>query len=348
MYIKSNMQFSVQQIAELLKGRVDGDKDVMISTMSKIEEGSEGSLTFLSNPKYINYVYTTKASAVLVDEDFVAERPISATLIRVPNAYQALATLLALVESLKPKKQGIQSGAIIADSSVLGEDVYVGHYAVIGENVKVGNNTKIYPHVVIDDDVEIGDDCIIYSNVSIYSGCKVSDRCIIHSGAVIGADGFGFAPDTDGRYNKIPQIGNVVLCDDVEVGANSTIDRATMGSTVISRGVKIDNLVQIAHNVEIGEDTVLAAQTGVAGSVKIGTRCVFAGQVGVAGHVTIADGTVFGAQTGVPSSIKEANKIWQGYPAMPVANFRKLSVLQKQLPDMARTLSKLEKKITNN
>ncbi len=339
------MTFSAQQIAEYLNGRVEGDNNVMLREMSKIEEGKPGSLSFLSNPKYTNFIYTTGASAVLVDEDFVAEKPISVTLIRVKSAYQALAMLLAMVDGMKPKKVGVHPRAVVADDVEMGEDVYIGAGVVVGDGVKLGNGVKIYPNVCLGDGVVIGEQSVVYANVSIYDSTVVGKRCIIHSGAVIGSDGFGFAPNAEGKYMKIPQIGNVILGDDVEIGANTTIDRATMGSTVISRGVKIDNLVQIAHNVEIGEDTVLAGQTGIAGSTKVGQKCIFAGQVGVAGHVTIAEGSIFGAKTGVPSSIKEANKMWQGYPAMPVVGFRKLNVLQRQLPDIAKTVAKLEKRI---
>ena len=266
-------------------------------------------------------------------------------MIRVESAYQSLSKLLQLVDSLKVKKQGIDKSAILSDDCKLGTDCYVGAYAVIGNGVCVGNNVKIYPHVFIDDNVTIGDNSVVYAHATIYDSCIIGNRCVIQAGAVIGADGFGFAPDEQGHYHKIPQIGNVVLEDDVEVGANATIDRATMGSTIIRRGVKIDNLVQIAHNVEVDEDTAMAAQTGVAGSTKIGKRCVFAGQVGVAGHLHIADGSIFGAQTGVPGNIKQPNGLWQGYPAMPVPTFRRMTVVQKQLPDLQKKIYELEKRI---
>ena len=289
-----------------------GNPEVIVSDLSKIEEGVPGTLTFLSNPKYTHYIYTTKADVVLVDKSFVAEHPINATLIRVESAYQSLSQLLQLADSLKPQKSGIAAPATLVDEVQMGDGCFIGNYAVIGNGVQIGQNVKIYPHVHIDDNVFIDDDSIIYSHVTIYENCVIGKRCVIQAGAVLGADGFGFAPDEQGHYHKIPQIGNVVLEDDVEVGANSTIDRATMGSTIIRRGVKIDNLIQIAHNVEIGEDTAMAAQSGVAGSTKIGKRCILAGQVGVAGHLHIADGSVFGAQTGVPSNIKEPNQLWQG------------------------------------
>ena len=335
----------MQQIADYLKGTVEGDGALKVAELSKIEEGRPGTLTFLSNPKYTQYIYTTQASACLVNRDFVAERPLTTTLIRVDNAYECLAKLLTLVDSLKPKKQGVSAKSDIHETAKLGENVYVGAFVVIGANVVIGDNVKIYANTVIDDDVVIGDDSVIYAGVKIYEGCRVGKRCVLHAGAVVGSDGFGHAPDAEGHYHKIPQIGNVVIEDDVELGANATIDRATMGSTIIRRGVKIDNLVQVAHNVEIGEDTVIAAQTGIAGSTKIGKCCMFGGQVGVAGHIMVADGSIFGGKSGVTSNIKEPNKVWQGYPVMPIMGFRKLNVLQKQLPDLARKIYDLEKKL---
>ena len=335
----------MQQIADYLKGTVEGDGALKVSELSKIEEGRPGTLTFLSNPKYTQYIYTTQASACLVNKDFVAEQSLTTTLIRVDNAYECLAKLLTLVDSFKPKKQGISAKSDIHETAKLGENVYVGAFVAIGANVVIGNNVKIYANTVIDDNVVVGDDSVIYAGVKIYEGCRIGKRCVLHAGVVVGSDGFGHAPDAEGRYHKIPQIGNVVIEDDVELGANTTVDRATMGSTIIRRGVKIDNLVQVAHNVEIGEDTVIAAQSGIAGSTKIGKHCMFGGQVGVAGHITIADGSIFGGKSGVTSTIKEPNKVWQGYPVMPIMGFRKLNVLQKQLPDLAHKIYDLEKKI---
>ena len=335
----------MQQIADYLKGTVEGDGALKVSELSKIEEGRPGTLTFLSNPKYTQYIYTTQASACLVNKDFVAEQSLTTTLIRVDNAYECLAKLLTLVDSFKPKKQGISAKSDIHETAKLGENVYVGAFVVIGANVVIGNNVKIYANTVIDDNVVVGDDSVIYAGVKIYEGCCIGKRCVLHAGVVVGSDGFGHAPDAEGHYHKIPQIGNVVIEDDVELGANTTVDRATMGSTIIRRGVKIDNLVQVAHNVEIGEDTVIAAQSGIAGSTKIGKHCMFGGQVGVAGHITIADGSIFGGKSGVTSTIKEPNKVWQGYPVMPIMGFRKLNVLQKQLPDLAHKVYDLEKKI---
>ena len=339
------MEFTVQQIADYLKGTVEGDGALKVSELSKIEEGRPGTLTFLSNPKYTQYIYTTQASACLVNKDFVAEQSLTTTLIRVDNAYECLAKLLTLVDSFKPKKQGISAKSDIHETAKLGENVYVGAFVVIGANVVIGNNVKIYANTVIDDNVVVGDDSVIYAGVKIYEGCRIGKRCVLHAGVVVGSDGFGHAPDAEGHYHKIPQIGNVVIEDDVELGANTTVDRATMGSTIIRRGVKLDNLVQVAHHVEIGEDTVIAAQSGIAGSTKIGKHCMFGGQVGVAGHITIADGSIFGGKSGVTSTIKEPNKVWQGYPVMPIMGFRKLNVLQKQLPDLAHKIYDLEKKI---
>ena len=345
-YCSMELKFTAQQIADFLQGEVIGNKEVTVGELSKIEEGRPGTLTFLSNPKYTHFIYTTKADIVLVDKTFVPEQPISATLIKVDSAYQSLAKLLQLVDSLKPKKTGVHATAVVPDSAVIGENVYIGAYAVVGEHVHIGNNVKIYPHVFLDDNVRVGDDSVLYAHVSVYENCEIGKRCIIHAGAVLGADGFGFAPDAEGRYNKIPQIGNVKLDDDIEIGANTTIDCATMGSTHIHSGVKIDNLCQIAHNVEIGDHTAMAAQSGIAGSTKVGKHCVFAGQVGVVGHITVADGNVFGAKTGVNASIVEPGKQWQGWPIMPAMQFRRAAVLYRQLPELVRRIADLEKQLS--
>lgn len=339
------MEFSAQQIADFLKGEIVGNKDVMVNNFSKIEEGKRGTLTFLANPKYTHYIYETKADIVLVNRSFEPEHKVEATMIKVDDAYQAIGQLLTLVDKYKPQKVGISEKADIAASATLGNDVFVGAFVTIGENCTIGNNVKIYPNTQIDDNVSIGEGSIIYANVSIYHNCVLGKNNIIHSGAVIGADGFGFAPDEQGHYSKIPQIGNVVLGNDVEIGANTTIDRATMGSTIISDGVKIDNLVQIAHNVEVGANTAIAAQTGIAGSTKVGRRCVFGGQVGITGHVTIADGTTLGAQTGVPGSIKEPNKVWIGSPMLQVDTFRRSSVIIRKLPELVQKINALEREL---
>lgn len=339
------MEFSAQQIADFLKGEVEGDATVKVSQFSKIEEGKPGSLSFLSNPKYEHHLYDTKASVVLVNKTFKPEQPVPATLIKVEDAYQSLATLLTLVERSKPKKQGLDPRAFLSDTSTIGEGCYIGPGAYIGEGVILGKNVMISPNVVIGDGVKIGDDTSIHANATIYEQCEIGCRCILHAGVVIGSDGFGFAPDAEGHYHKIPQIGNVVVEDDVEIGANTTIDRATMGSTHIRRGVKLDNLVQVAHNVEIGEDTVIASQTGVAGSTKLGRSCVVGGQVGFAGHLKIADGSQFGAKSGVAKSIQIPGKPWQGYPIQSVLDFQKSSIVFRDLPRMSRVVSKIEKKI---
>ena len=339
------MEFSAQQIAEFLKGEVVGNKDIKVSDFSKIEEGRRGTLTFLANPKYTHYIYETHADIVIVNKTFEPERAISATLIKVDDAYQSVAQLFTLVNNLKPRKTGISAKADIAQSASIGKDIFVGAFVSIGEDCKIGNNVTIHPNTQIGDNVSVGDGSIIYSNVSIYSDCVVGKNNIIHSGAVIGADGFGFAPDEEGHYHKIPQIGNVVLGDDVEIGANTTIDRATMGTTHISDGVKIDNLVQVAHNVEVGEYTAIAAQTGIAGSTKVGRRCIFGGQVGITGHISIADGTILGAQTGVSGNINEGGKVWAGSPVLPIDTFRRASVLIRKLPDIVHTVYDLEKKL---
>lgn len=337
------MEFTAKQIAEVVNGEVVGDENVAVSVFSKIEEGKPGSLTFLSNPKYTNYIYSTEASIVLVSSKFVPEHEVKATMIKVENPYDCLARLMMMYESAKPKKKGIDPLAFVSPSAKVGEDVYIGAFAYIGENAVIGDDTKIYPHAYVGDNVKIGENATLYQHVSVYAECRVGNNCILHSGCVIGADGFGFAP-TENGYEKIPQIGNVVLEDDVEIGANTCIDRATMGSTIVHKGAKIDNLVQIAHNDEIGSNTVIAAQTGVAGSTKIGEWCMFGGQVGVAGHITVGNKVNVGAQTGVNSHV-EGNQTIMGYPAMSYRDFMKTSVLQRKLPDMMKRIDALEKEI---
>ena len=338
------MVFSAQQIADFLQGEIEGDKDISVSNFSKIEEGKPGTLSFLSNPKYEPYLYETKSSIVLVNKDFVPSKKTSATLIRVKDSYQALARLLTLYESTKPKKKGVHNKAIIAKSSQLGKDVFIDAFVVVGENVNIGNNVKIYSNCNIGDNVTIGNDTILYPNVTVYENCKIAGKCILQAGCVIGSDGFGFAPQSE-DYAKIPQIGNVILEEGVEIGANTVIDRATMGSTIIRKGVKLDNLIQIAHNVEVGENTVMAAQTGIAGSTKIGKNCMMGGQVGIAGHVNIADNSKFGAQSGVSGAVKKEGSILLGSPAIDIVAYRKSYAVFKSLPDMSRTLYQLEREI---
>lgn len=338
------MEFSAQQIAAFLNGTVEGDPEVKVSNFSKIEEGRPGTLTFLANPKYEHYIYQTAASIVLVNNDFTPAEPVPATMIRVENAYAALAILLNVVEQQKQKQQsGVDSTAFVAHTAVIDESCYVGNFAYIGENAKVGKNCRIYPQAYIGDNVTIGDNTIVYPHVTIYENCRIGNRCIIHAGAVIGSDGFGFAPEGE-TYKKIPQLGNVILEDDVEIGANTTIDRAVMDSTIIRRGVKLDNLIQIAHNVEVGENTVMAAQVGIAGSTKVGKHCMFGGQVGLAGHIKIADHVNFGAQSGVISDIKESTTVL-GAPAIQAKSFMRSSAIFGRLPEMYRTMGQMQREI---
>ena len=341
------MNFKASQIAEFLKGKVDGNPDAVVTDVSKIEQGKENTLTFLANPKYSKYIYETKASVVIVNNDFVPEKELNVTLIRVPNAYQALATLLDLYEKSIPQKSGIEQPSYIDESAEMGEDIYVGAFAYIGQNVEIGNNVKIYPQSYIGDNVVIKDNSIIYAGVKVYRDCRIGENCVIHSGAVIGSDGFGFAPDENGEYKKIAQVGNVILEDNVEIGSNSTIDRATMGSTVIHKGAKLDNLIQIGHNVEVGSRTVMAAQTGVAGSTKIGEECMMGGQVGIAGHLNVPDRVKFGAQSGVPNSIKKEGETVLGTPAMNATDFAKSFIIFKKLPELYKKLNEVEKTLNN-
>lgn len=338
------MEFTAKQIAEFIQGRVEGDESASVNTFSKIEEGKKGSITFLSNPKYTHYIYDTKASIVIVNEDLTLEHPTPATLIRVKNAYESVAKLLQLYESMKPKKSGIDPLAFISPSAKIGENCYIGAFAYVGDGVEIGDNSQIYPHATILDGVRMGKECTIFPNVSIYHHCQLGNRVVIHSGSVIGADGFGFAPGANG-YDKIPQIGIVTIEDDVEIGANTCIDRSTMGSTTIHKGVKLDNLIQIAHNVEIGENTVMAAQGGVAGSTKVGKWCMFGGQVGMAGHISIADQTKSGAQAGIANSVKQANQTIIGSPAIDAKQYMKSYAIYRKLPELYLKIAQMQKEI---
>ncbi len=339
------MEFSAKQIAQFIQGRVDGDENKTIHTFAKIEDGKEGAISFLANPKYTHYLYETDSSIVLVDEDIQLEKPVKATLIRVKNARDCVAKLLQLYESMKPKRQGIDSLAFVSPKATIGKDVYIGAFAYVGDDVTVGDGCQIYPHATIMEGVEMGKDCIIYPNASIYQGCKLGDRVILHSGAVVGADGFGFAPNAEtNSYDKIPQIGIVTLEDDVEIGANTCVDRSTMGSTYVRKGVKLDNLVQIAHNTDIGENTVMSAQVGIAGSTKVGQWCMFGGQVGIAGHIEIGDKVFLGAQSGAPGSLK-ANQQLIGTPPMEQRSYFKSQAIFRRLPEMYKQLSDLQKEI---
>lgn len=338
------MEFSAQQISDHLKGNVIGNPEVKVSGFSTIEDGKPGTLSFLSNPKYNHFIYETNASIVLVNKDFIPEKDVKTTLLQVENAYEALAMLLSWVEQMKPKKNGVSPQAFISPSAKIGANVYIAPFAYIGEGAEIGNYTSIEANCYIGDNATVGENSQLHAGVKVEKECEIGNNCIIHAGVVIGADGFGFAPTSDGSYRKIPQVGNVVIEDDVEIGANTTIDRATLGSTIIRQGVKLDNLVQIAHNVEVKKNTVIAAQSGVAGSTIIGENCVLAGQVGIAGHIEIADGCIFGAQTGVSNSIKEPKSVMQGYPAVPVSVFRRASVVYKNLPELQRVVHELQRK----
>lgn len=338
------MEFSAKQIATYLNGRIEGNENATVQTFAKIEEGQVGAISFLANPHYAHYIYETKSSIVLVNDDFVLERPVEATLIRVPNAYEAIARLLSLYQSTVQKRSGIHPLACVAETATIGENTYVGPFAYIGENAKVGAGCQIYSGSVVEERASLGDDCILYPNVSVYHDCRIGNRVILHSGVVIGADGFGFAPAADG-YEKIPQIGIVTIEDDVEIGANSCVDRSTMGSTYVRRGVKLDNLVQIAHNCEVGANTVMSAQVGVAGSTKIGQWCMFGGQVGIAGHAVIGDRVLTGAQAGIAGSLPKGNVTIQGSPAIDASNFKRSSVVFKYLPDMYKQMSEMQKEI---
>lgn len=337
------MEFTAKQIADFIGGIVEGDANATVNTFAKIEEGTKGAISFLSNPKYTHYIYETQSSIVLINKDLVLEHPVNATLIRVDNAYECVAKLLQLYDAARPKKQGVDSLAFISPSAKIGENVYIGAFAYIGDNAVVGDGSSIYPHSTIGDNVKLGKGCKIYPNVSIYEGCRLGNNVTIHSGSVIGADGFGFAPNTEG-YDKIPQIGIVTIEDNVEIGANTCIDRSTMGTTTIKKGVKLDNLVQIGHNVEVGENTVMSAQTGIAGSTKIGSWCMFGGQVGIAGHITIGDKTFLGAQSGVPGSIK-GNETLIGTPPMEPKAYFKSQAIFRRLPEMYKQISELQKQI---
>ena len=338
------MEFTAKQIAELIHGSIEGDENAKINTFAKIEEGKKGAISFLSNPKYTHYIYETESSVVLINNDVVLEKPTNATLIRVENAYECVAQLLQIYESMKPKKSGVDSLAFVSPSAKIGEDCYIGAFAYVGDNAEIGDGCQIYPHAVIYDNVKIGNNTTLYPNVSIYHDCKIGNNVVIHSGTVIGADGFGFAPNADG-YDKIPQIGIVTIEDDVEIGANTCVDRSTMGSTYIRKGVKLDNLIQIAHNVEVGENTVMAAQVGVAGSTKVGKWCMFGGQVGMAGHISIADGTQVGAQAGITNTVKKADAPIIGSPAIDAKAYMKAYAVYRRLPEMYQELNALRKEI---
>ena len=337
------MEFSAKQIAEFIQGTIVGDENATVHTFAKIEEGIPGAISFLSNPKYTSYIYETQSSIVLVNKDFEPEKEINATLIKVDNAYESLAKLLNLYEMSKPKKTGIDPLAYIAPTAKIGNNVYIAPFACVGDNAEIGDNTSLHPHATVGSGAKVGSNCILYPNTTVYHDCRVGNNCILHAGSVVGADGFGFAPSPEG-YEKIPQIGIVILEDNVEIGANTCIDRATMGATIIRKGVKLDNLIQIAHNVEVGSHTVMASQVGVAGSTKVGEWCMFGGQVGVAGHITVGNRVNMGAQSGVNGSVKDG-KALIGTPPIEFKNYFKSSAVFKKLPDMYLELSSLKKEI---
>ncbi len=339
------MNFTASIIAEFLKGTVEGDPDAVVNDVAKIEEGHAGALSFLANPKYEKYIYDSQSSIIIVNKDFEAQKPVKATLIRVDNAYESFAALLNLYEQNKPKRSGISPQAAIHEEAVVGEDAYIGEFVVISKGAEIGKNASIYPQVYIGDNVTIGENVTLYPGVKIMHDCVIGSNCIFHAGVVIGGDGFGFVPDENNVYSKVPQLGNVVIEDNVEIGANTTIDRATMGSTIIRKGVKLDNLIMVAHNVEIGKNTVVAGQSGMAGTTKIGDDCQLAGQVGLGGHLTIANKVKIGAQSGIISNIRQEGAVLMGSPAIEVSNFFKSSAAFKRLPDMRQQIFDLVKKV---
>ena len=340
------MEFSAEQIAGILNGEVFGNIDVTVKGLSKIEEGSIGTLSFLSNPKYEEYIYSTGASICIVNKTFVPikEIPSTLTLIKVDDAYSCFAKLLEFYDQMRKKEPKIESPSFISDSAIIGLDLYLGAFSYISDNAKIGNNVTIYPNVYIGENVKIGDNCILHPGSTVYFDCILGNNCIIHAGTIIGSDGFGFAPNENGEYQKIPQIGNVLIEDDVEIGSNCTIDRATMGSTVIRKGVKLDNLIQVAHNVEIGRNTVMASQVGVAGSTKIGENVMIGGQAGISGHIHIADGTKIVAQSGIPNTVRKADTL-MGSPGISLEDFKKSYFGFRKLPQILKRLQDLENKL---
>ena len=341
------MKFTAQQIAGILEGDIVGNPDVEVSKLSKIEEGTEGSLTFLANPKYQSYIYSTKASITIVNKSFEPENELETTLIKVDDAYKSFSKLLEYYNMVKLNKQGIEDPSFISETATYGSNIYIGAFSYIGEKVKIGENVKIFPNTYIGDNVVIGDNTIIFSGVKIYSESIIGANCVLNSGVILGADGFGFVPNEKGEYSKVPQTGNVIIEDFVDIGAGTTIDRATLGSTIIRKGVKLDNQIQIAHNVEIGVNTVIAAQTGIAGSTKIGKNCIIGGQVGFAGHLSIGNNVKIQAQSGIGKNIKD-NEILQGSPSFNYNDWNKSYVHFKNLPKIVKSLTDLEKKVDGN
>jgi UDP-3-O-[3-hydroxymyristoyl] glucosamine N-acyltransferase len=339
------MQLTAYQIKTLLNGTIEGNPDVVVDQLAKIEEAQAGSLSFLANPRYEHYLYTTNASIVIINEDYTLTQPVKATLIRVKDAYSSFSVLLEKYNIIKLDKKGIEAPSFIHPTAKIGRDVYIGAFAYIGSNVTIGDRCKIYPHVYLGDNVKVGDDCTLFSGVKIYSDCVIENRAIIHSNTVIGSDGFGFAPQPDGSFSKVSQIGNVIIEDDVEIGSNTSVDRATMGSTIIHKGVKMDNLIQLAHNVEIGSNTVIASQTGISGSTKIGENSIIGGQVGIVGHVSIAKNSQIQAKSGVNRSIEEEGKKWAGAPATQYNNHMRAQVVFQRLPELEKEIGELHRQI---
>ena len=338
------MNFTASVIAEFLKGSVEGNPEATVNDVSKIEEGKAGTLSFLANPKYEKYIYNTQSTIVIVNEDFTPQKSIPATLIRVPNAYESFAALLRMYEQNKPKKTGVSSQSSISDSARLGKDIYVGDFTVVSDNVSLGNGVVLYPQVYVGDGVQIGEGTILHPGVKVYEGCVIGDHCVIHAGAIIGGDGFGFAPNQENNYEKVPQLGKVIIEDHVEIGANTTVDRSTMGATILRKGVKLDNLIMIGHNVEVGENTVIAAQSGISGSSKVGKNCMFGGQVGLIGHITIASGVKIAAQSGITKDIKEEGIVVQGSPAFEFGPYQRSYAVFRNLPKLVKQVNDLEKR----
>lgn len=341
-----SMKFTAEQIAAVLEGTVIGDKNIEVSNLSKIEEGKKGTLSFIANPKYKKYIYQTEASIVIVDNTFEPEKELNCTLIKVEDPYLSFTKLLEMYNEAKMTKTGISTSASIADSAKIGQDVYIGEFVVISDNAIIGDGCQIYPQSFVGENTKLGNECTLFSGARIYHDCIIGNECTFHSGVIVGSDGFGFAPQNETDFRKIPQIGNVIIEDRVEVGSNTTIDRATLGSTIIRKGVKLDNLIQVGHNVEIGSNTVIAAQSGISGSCKIGENCMIGGQVGIAGHLTIGNGVMIAAQSGIGSNIPDG-KIVQGSPAFEIAPYKRSYVYFRRLPDTMKRLEDLEKQVKN-
>lgn len=339
------MKFTATQIAELLGGRVEGNPNAEVWNVAKIEEGAPGMLSFLANPKYTHFLYVTQSSVVIVNEDFEPTEPVSATLIRVQDAYASFAKLLAIYDQMTQNKQGVSSLAFVSPTAQCGDNLYLGEFVFVGEHAKIGSNVKLYPQVYVGDGCIIGDNTVLYPGVKLYRNTVIGKNCILHAGAVLGADGFGFAPQPDGHYEKIPQVGNVVVDDNVEIGANTTIDRSTMGATHVCKGVKLDNLIHLAHNTVVGENSALAAQVGVSGSTHLGKNCVVGGQSGFVGHISIADGSKFGGQSGIMGSIREENQQFMGTPIQPLRQYLVSNARFRHIDEMARKIDALEKEL---